>query len=446
MKCKILFPIDQKWRDLPGNILIGSYLKKNNFNVIYCRAGKEKYFVELFQPDIVILNHVRSDENNQLSIYLKKKRNVRVFVLPTEGIPTLKEGVSHELASNKDLSGVCKIFSWGNFTKELFIKNQNKNIVIGAHRFDFYDRFYSDLVFSKNELFAKYDLNSVYQTVLIATNFTKAGFFKKNRKFFQNDLIKQNVIGYINKFYKGLSNITKEDYLSREILIKSLKEIIIEYPNRNYILKLHPSEDQVFYDDIFRGLNVRIISSEYIWNLLPHVDTIVNRSCTTSLEAWILSKPTIEFRLNPNELHKSDLHSSGSLIVKSHKELEQALIQSLRSPKKFIKPFLKKREKTLLDLIGFQDGKRSREIANEITKLSKNNKADWTKKNNIYRFIARVYLFKNYFFHDIRLYGFFNYLCGKKVDNLGRLDKHINNNDINFWEAKIMKFFKKKLS
>ena len=136
---RIIISVDHKWRDLPSASFLKILLEKKGYNVNLVRDSLIKYYIDGHNPHAVVFAHLYDKSRQKLAIDLKR-RNIKVFLLPTEGIPTLK--TYREFASGlyNDLSGVETQFCWNDEMSNIVGKNKSLKSVktVGAPRFDFY--------------------------------------------------------------------------------------------------------------------------------------------------------------------------------------------------------------------------------------------------------------------------------------------------------------------
>lgn len=441
---RILIPIDHKWRDLAAYVLLGLELEKRGLEVRYCRNTLEQYFIEYHQPDAIVLNQVLSKQSEVLT---KKwaKLGVGVYILPTEGIPTLAGTYKYAVGGLSDLSGVRKVYCWNNLARDALLENgtikTSQILTIGVPRFDFYSERLKGAILSRDEFNEKYDLSNNRKNLLIATNFTQADFHVARKDFLLKDAKTLRYDKVMDDLGIGVEECARLDYESRELLIDSVKKLIVSGLNANIILKLHPSENREFY---VRALaeqkgQVTIISQELIWDVLVNCDVEIKRSCTTAFESWILGKPTIEFRLHPHEWYRSEIHSCGSLIATNYGELMVATLNALISPTEFTKEYIGHRESTLDEYCGKRDGLRTVELANDLAKdVISQPQALWSHRNFKATVIAALLQFNDWMIDDIRVCGLKNFIAGSPIDYLGRVDKHVHDADIEHWRDKLV--------
>jgi surface carbohydrate biosynthesis protein len=440
---RVLIITDHKWRDLAGYVYLKALLEKNHgVSVRLCRLGEERFWVLHERPDLVIYNHLYEDKKVQFAYWLKKQ-NVGVMILPTEGIPFEK---MQDLAAGKftDLKPVDLYLSWNEPMAKKIVELKKlppeKLRVVGVPRFDFYFPPLSKLLPGKEEVQRRYGLGVDQDApiILYATNFTIASF-NGNKSFLYKDweTLKLNRV----EDYKPdrTENLIKKDILSRSLTIESVKRLLKDIPHIQIIYKPHPSENHLFYKDIIEQLKAEFpgrfafVAQEYIWNLLNASDILLQRTCTTAIEAWIFGKPTLELQLHPEEFYFSKEHASGSDVVHSYEDIKERVSyysnggKIADSIKTYRTNFLKKWCHTL-------DGNRTVEVSRIIAQfLQEHEKTRYSFSTE--EFLS--YYPKEYLKQLFRYGRNFVWKQVLGVDKIGRIDKQFTQKDLKFWERHI---------
>jgi surface carbohydrate biosynthesis protein len=446
----ILIAVDHKWRDLAGHVYAGLLLEQRGHVVHYARNNLEKYYIPAVKPDLVVMNHLIPPKKQEFAKYLQKQ-NIRVVILPTEGMPTLDVMRNHMGGKDCDLSGVDLHFVWNQPMADILRENQtlaaDKIVVAGVPRFDFYRKPLKSILLNKADFLKKYGLDSRYPLVTFATNFTQASFHTSNQDFYLKNAQKYGRDKVLEEAYGDLGDVPKRDYLSRELFLEAFVTLVRNFPEVNFALKLHPTEDHQFYQDLIRkdlsssANRVRIIAHEYIWDVLNATDIELNRSCTTAIESWLLGKPTIEMQLNPHEYYFSPEFASGSDMVKSSDELIERVSYYLAGGS-ISQDLQNAREQFLRKWCNSPDGTSTRAVADHIHHLFNeynrdrntdgNQSTNWKRRINYY-----LLTLGDHFGHDLRVYGFRNTLSKNYVDKLGRFDKYFHRRDIAEWQQRL---------
>ena len=439
-KKHILFFVDHKWRDLPNSVYLKLLLEKKGYKVTIARNGFESIVLPVIQPDAVIFNHVYEDKRVRL-IRRFISNGLKVIILPTENIPVLDKVKKLFAGAMTDMSVVDKYFAWNRviadaINEQKTIKPENVHI-IGVPRFDIYRQPLSSVIINREDFLSKYNLNKKYPVVTMTTNFTMASFSFKNREFFEKDTkeLKTSELGYNEQ-------IAIEDLRSREIFHRSFLRLIDDYPEANFIIKPHPSEDHIPYYDMLETINQRgikgrtaVVMQEYIWDVLNATDILLQRSCLTGIEAWIMGKPTIELHLNPDDWYYSAEIAGGSDEVFNYEQLKERIDFYLNGGS--VEPLkLKKRDNVLMEWCDELDGEASQRFANELDNFLLNGQNakksfSWLDIKNYVLYY--MFIYPNYRLLDMKLYK----NSKRKIDKLGRTDKYFREQDIKYWEDRL---------
>lgn len=439
-KKHIVFFVDHKWRDLLISVYIKLLLEERGYKVTISRNGFESIVLPVLQPDAVIFNHVYEDKR-VMSIKKFIKNGLKVIILPTENIPVLDKVKRLFAGALTDMSVVDLCFVWNKIILDTMREERSIDLqkvrVIGVPRFDIYGDNLSSVIMRREGFLRKYNLNNGYPVVTMTTNFTMASFALKNREFFRKDTqeLKTDKLGYNQE-------IALQDLKSREIFHKSFMRLINDYPRVNFILKPHPSEDHTPYYAIVEKLNeegakgrTAVVTQEYIWDVLNATDVLLERSCLTGIEAWIMGKPTIELHLNPDDWYHSPPIASGSNEVFNYEQLRERIDYYLNGGV-IDSSKLKNRENVIKLWCHNIDGEASLHFADEVDKFLQG------QKKAVRRFsfadiksylLYYIFIFPDYRLLDMKLYKNWR----KKIDKLGRTDKYFQNRDIRYWESKL---------
>ncbi len=439
-KKHILFFVDHKWRDLPNSVYLKLLLEKKGYKVTIARNGFESIVLPVIQPDAVIFNHVYEDKRvNLIKRFIKN--GLKVIILPTENIPVLDKVKKLFAGAMTDMSVVDKYFAWNRVIADAInvqktIKPENVHI-IGIPRFDIYRQPLSSVIINRDDFLSKYNLNKKFPVVTMTTNFTMASFSFKNKEFFEKDTkeLKTSELGYNEQ-------IALQDLRSREIFHRSFLRLINDYPEVNFIIKPHPSEDHIPYYDMLEQIHrkgiigrVAVVMQEYIWDVLNATDILLQRSCLTGMEAWIMGKPTIELHLNPDDWYYSAEIAGGSDEVFNYEQLKERIDFYLNGGS--VEPLkLKNRDNVLMEWCDELDGKASLRFVDELDNFLKNGQN--VKKSFSWPDIKNYFLYYIFIYPDHRLLDMKLYKNQKKkIDKLGRTEKYFKEQDIKYWEDRL---------
>jgi len=441
---KVLIITDHKWRDLAGYVYLKSLLEKNrNIKVRLCRLGEDRFWVLHEKPDMVIYNHLYEDRKVRFAYWLKK-HDVGVVILPTENIP-LKHGIEDLFAHRfSDLSPADLYLSWNETVANRIIElgklPPEKVKVVGIPRFDFYSAPLTGMLPDKTEIQKKYglEINKDARIILYATNFTVAGF-DNNRSFIYKDWNRLKLDRLEGYKQNQIDNLIRWDALSRDLTVDSVGRLLADIPDLQIIYKPHPAENHAFYKDRMAGLQLRFpkriafVVQEYIWNLLNVSDVILQRTCTTAIEAWVFGKPTIELHLHPDESYFLEEHTKGSNIAYNYDDIKKHVNYYCTGGD--IPDSMKSHRDILLKNWCYKiDGMRTIEAADIIARfLESRGKARYSISARDF-----ISLYPKEYGKQIYRYGR-NFIRKKLggVDKLGRIDKQFMKRDVRFWEERI---------
>ncbi|MDA8141178.1 MAG: hypothetical protein M0036_21245 [Desulfobacteraceae bacterium] len=444
---KILISIDHKWRDLPGYVYAGLLLEQRGHQVQFVRNGLHPWVIPNLRPDVVVLVHLFEASQPQLAKDLQDQ-GVKVVLMPTEGIPTLEQFRSFAVGKECDLSGVDLHFVWNEPAAEILSQNKTidkkKIVVTGVPRFDFYRAPLSKLLLKKEELVTRLEMNPAFPLITFATNFTHAGFVR-NKDFFLRDAERLGYKKILENIAGTATEVPNKDFMSRQICLEAFERLLDNFEKVNFILKLHPSEDQQHYREFLQTRlssearqRVRIITQTYIWDILNATDLELKRSCTTGIESWMLGKPTVEMKLNPDEWYFSPEHASGSDIAESYDGLK-SIVHYYLSGGQIRKELQKARDAFLNKWCYATDGQSTLRMVEGIEALLRSDQkrpgkiAQSTKSKLTHLGLA----VGDHWLHDIKVYGLKNWMIGRYIDQLGREDKFFHHRDIRLWRERL---------
>lgn len=445
-KGRILMITDHKWRDLAGNVYLKCLLeKKYSFDVKLCNLGDETFWSLYYKPHIVVFNNMFGRKRIAFAKWLKEK-GVGIIVLPTEGM--LREMVEIEMLAGKysDFSPIDLYLSWNRPIADKIIElgtlPSERVKVVGVPRFDYYYPPLNKLWKAKEEIQKGYNLEVDHKKpiVLCTSNFTYAKFKDRNRDFMYKDWKDLGVV-HVWGDKEAIDRIIEIDYQARNMLIDALDRLLQEVPGIQLIYKPHPAEEKDFYEATSKMLmrkypgRVAFVSREYIWNLLSISNVLLQRSCTTGVEAWILDKPTLQVMLHPEEFYTSEERERCSDRVTSYGELKEKILYYLNGGE--IPAELKRnRDEYLEKWCYVLDGKRTEATAEVIDEFFNSRGQDDPSIKFVEEIDRLAYETAKFSYKLLRD----NTLSRLKgTDKLGRMDKKFKKTDEMQWERQILK-------
>jgi surface carbohydrate biosynthesis protein len=297
--------VDHKWRDLPVYAYLKELLeRKYGFDVALVRRTWETSYLAAFRPDIVVFEALAYPQWARLARELREA-GVRIVILPTEGAPIDEPNKLQLSGAGLDYSMVDLFCSWNGEIAERTRRSlpAERIELTGCPRFDIYRPPLDRLVRKREALLRDLRLPGGAKVVTFASNFVLAGMATRNRDFLARDWKDARKDRTGVGWYDDPHALAATEVRTREVFLEAAERTARE-TGLSVILRPHPGEDQVVYRDFVRGLTglpVRLAATEYIWNVLNATDVLVTRASTTSVEAWLLDRPTIEFRANAGD-------------------------------------------------------------------------------------------------------------------------------------------------
>lgn len=437
---KILFSVDSKWRDLPSYVLLKGILEKQYGHKVYLvPMGSERYYIPFLKPEMVIFNHLMEKKKSDLAKQLKKI-NIAIGILPTEGAPISRKAQEVIAGIYHDYKSVDLYFTWNRPMMEIMLEYNvlpdNKLKVTGVPRFDFYRPPANKVLVPKQRLLEKYGLHIKSPVVTLATNFVSARFARSNADYLSKDAENLRItdIANINERIEWC----EKEFSTREQVLSIFEKLAESLPDVNFLLKHHPMEDIKFYRDYGvtlknKGMkNVAIISKEHIWDILNATDILIQRSCTTAAEAWMLNIPTIQLQLS--DYYYSPDHLHGNEVVHSYNEAIGKITEYLKG-KEIPVTILDNRKKALGKMYFKVDGKSSERCAMYLNEFLISNKFKpeiTATVSDVFRLIvySTKILIRNTLYSLPPIFSAFH-------NKLGNVDKRVRRRDIRSWERKL---------
>ena len=321
MKNNILLPIEQIGREFDYKLVLAAMCPEND--VIYIGQHDYLYSISKFMSGGVYIGKnlfsIRPDGTWKSRHTKLKKCDFSIMYLDEEGAVYWGDEDTWRRRLNKriNISEIDRddyICSWGAFQQNHYqteTKALNANIEVTGHpRFDLfkpkYFKIYQDKV---SNIKSKYG-----DFILIPTAFAwfnnSQGYkdsFSKRWSFSYEDTLeaKKEQIG--NWAYSG------KTFCSYIEMILSLSS---EFPQKNIIIRPHPSENTSAYLHAFSNISNIFINAE--GGITPWIlacEILIQDGCTSAIEGNIANKPTISYQ--PNYELKYDMFLPSVTTIKT---------------------------------------------------------------------------------------------------------------------------------
>ena len=281
----------------------------------YGEITKEVIHTE--KPDVVVTIDDRSPFGKTVNVISKSL-----------GVPTLM--VQHGIVADHPIYGpICsdKMAVFGHAFKDALVKrgvNPDDIVVTGQPRFD----------------------------VLVNTKYDKKWIYEK-----------LNLNGE-----KGLIVFASTDLPDdeKELTVRELCAAMKQFPDKQLVIKPHPSDDGAMFVDLLCKFNLdAIVVHDYLYELLSACDLLITTWSTVGLEAMILDKPIIVINL----MNRPDMTSyveRGAAIEVNMPNALSGIIGQILYDGDTIQRIKEGRNKYILDYTYRSDGKASERVAKLI--------------------------------------------------------------------------------
>jgi hypothetical protein len=177
---------------------------------------------------------------------------------------------------------------------------ESKTVAVGNPRFDLLRKEFTPLY----DLISSKIIKKWGRYILINTRFAPGNY----SRLYGIDYVEAK----IHKFIRFIGRqptaaeeafIVEEAQYYRELFnqyVKILKVLSEKFPDINFILRPHPSEDIINWEEALKDLNnVHVVFEGTAIDWIIGAIAVVHTGCTTGIEAWALKKPVIAY--NPNK-------------------------------------------------------------------------------------------------------------------------------------------------
>lgn len=198
------------------------------------------------------------------------------------------------------------VFTWGSHQRDVLVREnpelEAKAIPVGNPRFD--------LLRPELRVLYETESNKICEKwgkyILINTNFVPGNFSRLYGCSYVESREHQflNIIGRTpsekeRDFIKAEARYYKKLF---EQYIEMIKIISSKFPNINFILRPHPSEDIINWREALKGIdNVCVLFKGNAADWILGALAVIHTGCTTGIESWILGKIVIAYNQNDGE-------------------------------------------------------------------------------------------------------------------------------------------------
>ncbi len=265
---KVLYVIDNKFRDLWGFYDLKKSLIKKNYSLEFCNKFNWRLGIDYINPDIIILPNIRKDILAfQKIVNFAEKKKIKIVIYPSESLDFGEEYLRNEFPMEV-VEKVEKVLLWSDEQGQYLLKDgfRKKIRTVGTVRFQKIDK--------KNNKKKVKVIGITGSGRYLAPAAGKANV----PRFIYSRQKNRRLVGAIKNEVEFL------DFVSKVINRFSETEIKI-------IFKPHPFENPEVYKDAFVNLNIE--DHPDIRVFLSKIDLLINQQSSANLSAIASEIPVI---------------------------------------------------------------------------------------------------------------------------------------------------------
>ncbi len=323
----IYWPIETIVRELDGSLLLSAVAAQRGWSVII--GGKTELYSRLKQnaePGIVIDKSIQKGSEHYFRVL--KKAGHRVFARCEEGLTfATAEDYCNRKTGREAYREAEAMLAWGrahaNALDHVYPEFAQKVVPTGNVRFDL-------LTPALRGMYAR-DVSRLRERwgdfYLLNTKFAKTNYIKRGPGFVEGHIAKGHAPNeeQVRLVTKG---VAREQALMPHF-VEFIERFSKELPNEKLIIRPHPGEDFSLWKELAAGkANVHVVheGSVHPWLLASKMS--ISNDCTTSIEAFLLDKPGINFRPIRDDEVEWELPKVAAYQVESTDALLKALDSS----------------------------------------------------------------------------------------------------------------------
>ena len=290
---KVLLVIDHFNRDLRGIVLIAYWLNvKYGIKPYITHTRNEISSLIKHKCDLILIQHVRHHHQRKFLEYAKNQ-GTAIGLLLAEGFSNYPSNVLFSVGRDEYIPYIDIFMPWGpdliRTCRNAHVIQRAQTVPVGSPRFDYHTEQYSGLFVSRREFCESQDLPEDSQFVLWMSSSKYA-----NPKEGYDVLVKtiKNPNTSDNRIAGVIEEKARDHQRIYDTMSTHFAALAEEFDKTTYLIKVHPSERKVVYQERFRSYpNVKIVDDSAVGlsDLIYHADVQLNWRCTTSAEAWVMN-------------------------------------------------------------------------------------------------------------------------------------------------------------
>lgn len=314
----LYLPMETKTRDFYGRMLIASVAAEAGFNVVLLHKSSLANRLQYLPRGICIFYGVVQNYFKELSLI--RNMGYKLAAWDEEGLSVVSpERYLRYRVSLDSFALLDRFFVWGQAQASLVstkVPDKDKIVPVGHPRFDFLRPELRNLLEHSAEI-----LKKKYGPFILVT--TRFGIYNHyNGRDFGMEVLRQK--GYFcnpqeKDFYTRRFQYDGERFSS---FVKMMPVLSRAFPELTIILRPHPSENIESWRKYCDGLiNVKVILEGSAFDWIWAANVVIHNGCTTGIEAFLLKKPCISYRVVTSDEFDIFLPNALSIEVFNDKHL-----------------------------------------------------------------------------------------------------------------------------
>jgi surface carbohydrate biosynthesis protein len=284
---KIALIVDVPSRDLAGLVLTAVELCQRGAACYLVPASPKESEIWSIQPDFVVLNYYRKG-NDGLARDLVRAA-IPFGVVDTEGIWPNPQDYSELLWEQAELRSRLRcVCMWGTMLTEHVLNEgfltEDQVLITGCPRFDFYHPTWRGVLSEGADAQAPRS-----PRILVNTN-----CYFANPRFTSSGKIKEDLGRLFGWDRSRIERIFAQQGDALERGIDMIRRLARDFDNAEVIVRPHPYEGPDLYSARLSGLDsIRINRGGPVQTEIARASVVIQRSCTTGIEAMLAGVPTL---------------------------------------------------------------------------------------------------------------------------------------------------------
>ena len=401
---KAVLVVDHKNRDLEGIALIAHHLytKQKIFPFITTTKNEISSLIK-YQPDIILVQHVRHEHQREFLTYCKEK-NIKIALSLAEGFPRHLEDIIFSIGNTEFVKLIDLILPWGrilaNSCRQSPLTVSATISETGSPRFDYHSKELTNSTQARENICHAFSIEKSRKIILWTTNFKYANYPEGDDALIR--LIK-NPRASDHRISDSIQEKLHDHNLCFEKTTESVLRLAKVFPDITFLIKVHPGEYGLScYLQHFSSCKNVVVFQHHenvtLSDLLLACDIKISYRCTTSPEAWLanLEHPSIEYQPVGLVLDEFEYLSLGNDRVSDYHELHNLITRYLGG-ETIPTELVAVRRQFIRDYLYSDDGKSAERCASRISDFLNSHSTDKTvtlKSSHIYWRHLKNYRFK----------------------------------------------------